>query len=675
MNKKLLFLIGAFFAMTTAVFSGNTAGGTMSIDFAALGGNYPDKTAVAISSEVATIGGTSMGTCMVGEEALDTKFVLEVGTSWLIRMTNGLNQNNSNYRAMGFRNCTANQIITIVGTGDPNPSTNATLKTQDGNTYIYTVTADGDVKFNPARHLYFTSVSVENPAATPVETPAIELTPDATGKQWSLAEMPGYDVELQVEYKTDTKVAVTYDGEAVTEDGISAYMKYEDDFAGKLEAAVSELESTTAVEGATVTYTSSDATVLAFKSGEEYVASGALADIAFLKEGSAELTVAYAGDADNAPASATVKVNVAWMKYSVEMSSDVQDVENWEIVPTEAKEGTIVTATYKGNLKLKGVKAAKKEDPLIVPLTMEALTEGTIVINYPIVGMQYAVNGGEKTQVTSTSEVTINVAAGDKVQLYGNGTEITAYQDEETWNSTHIAYGTAKVKVYGNIMSLVDEENFASATTLTGKNNFLGLFESNTTLTDASNLVLPATTLANNCYSNMFNYCSALTAAPELPATTLADNCYAGMFYDCDALTAAPELPATTLAGNCYNYMFYDCDALTAAPELPATTMAEACYTYMFANCTALTTAPELPAETLAGYCYSGMFSGCTNLSSVTCKATNIDAVYSTVYWLYDAGKAVTGTKTFKGYSSADWSVDSDSGIPEGWIFIDLGEE
>ncbi len=140
-----------------------------SIDFAALGGNYPDKTGVTISASVATIGGTTMGTCTVGEEALDSRFVLQTGTTWMIRQANGLYQGNGGGRAMGFLGCTADQTITIVGTGNPNPSTNATLKSQDGNTYVYTVTADGDVKFTPARWLYFTSVSVKDPSATAVE--------------------------------------------------------------------------------------------------------------------------------------------------------------------------------------------------------------------------------------------------------------------------------------------------------------------------------------------------------------------------------------------------------------------------------------------------------------------------------------------------------------------------
>jgi hypothetical protein len=60
----------------------------------------------------------------------------------------------------------------------------------------------------------------------------------------------------------------------------------------------------------------------------------------------------------------------------------------------------------------------------------------------------------------------------------------------------------------------------------------------------------------------MFNGCTGLTTAPELPATTLANSCYSHMFSGCTGLTTAPELPATTLAGYCYQYMFRDCSKL-----------------------------------------------------------------------------------------------------------------
>ena len=43
---------------------------------------------------------------------------------------------------------------------------------------------------------------------------------------------------------------------------------------------------------------------------------------------------------------------------------------------------------------------------------------------------------------------------------------------------------------------------------------------------------------------------------------TLANYCYSGMFQDCTALTQAPSLPATTLELGCYTSMFMGCTSL-----------------------------------------------------------------------------------------------------------------
>ena len=67
-----------------------------------------------------------------------------------------------------------------------------------------------------------------------------------------------------------------------------------------------------------------------------------------------------------------------------------------------------------------------------------------------------------------------------------------------------------------------------------------------------SYISLPATILAEGCYANMFNNCTALTTVPELPATMLAASCYTGMFTSCTALTSLPKLPAITLVDSCY---------------------------------------------------------------------------------------------------------------------------
>ena len=67
-----------------------------------------------------------------------------------------------------------------------------------------------------------------------------------------------------------------------------------------------------------------------------------------------------------------------------------------------------------------------------------------------------------------------------------------------------------------------------------------------TGLTNADKLVLPATTLADYCYRQMFYGCTSLTSAPEFPATTLADYCYDSMFYGCTNLTYVKAMFTTT---------------------------------------------------------------------------------------------------------------------------------
>ena len=69
--------------------------------------------------------------------------------------------------------------------------------------------------------------------------------------------------------------------------------------------------------------------------------------------------------------------------------------------------------------------------------------------------------------------------------------------------------------------------------------------------------------------------------------TMKAYACYC-MFEDCTGLTTAPKLPATTLANSCYSSMFYGCTSLVTAPELPATTLIDYCYYSMFSNCKSL---------------------------------------------------------------------------------------
>ena len=262
----------------------------------------------------------------------------------------------------------------------------------------------------------------------------------------------------------------------------------------------------------------------------------------------------------------------------------------------------------------------KGRDLLTSPLTFIITSSGTIYWKTNASDfkrtIQYKKNNEEWTSITSNtgdSAPSISVSAGDVVQFRGDNTTYGTNTSRQcSFNGS-----TAKFELEGNIMSLIDSNNFATVTTLAISYTFYGLFTNCTGLTSAENLVLPATTLAGSCYYYMFYNCTSLTQAPKLPATTLSMSCYNSMFYGCTSLTQAPELPATTLAGSCYYYMFHNCTSLTQAPKLPATTLADSCYRAMFSHCDSLTTAPELPAIILANYCYQNMFSYCTSLTEV----------------------------------------------------------
>lgn len=236
-------------------------------------------------------------------------------------------------------------------------------------------------------------------------------------------------------------------------------------------------------------------------------------------------------------------------------------------------------------------------------------------------------------------------------------------EDGYVWtSSTHgkLITSTSYYNVGGDISSLT---NFSISYY---SNSFMTLFMNDKYIRDASNLILPATSLSSYYYSNMFNGCSALIAAPALPATRLARWCYASMFFGCSSLKTAPALPATTLVDYCYSGMFRNCGALTAAPALPATTLTQQCYMNMFNGCSALVTAPTLPATRLADYCYNGMFNGCSKLNNITMLATDISATNCLGEWV--SGVASTGT--FTKAASMTTLPTGESGIPSGWTVV-----
>lgn len=218
-------------------------------------------------------------------------------------------------------------------------------------------------------------------------------------------------------------------------------------------------------------------------------------------------------------------------------------------------------------------------------------------------GLSYSIDECQTwTSLGTSASPSLN--AGDKIYFKGSMTPLDA------------GIGTFSVtkqcNVGGNIMSLLFADDFVGQDDLTGYNYaFFSLFEGETNLISAENLILPATTLAKYCYYYMFYGCSGLTTAPELPATTLTDSCYEQMFRTCTSLRTAPELPATTLARRCYNYMF----------------------------------------------------GNCSRLNYIKMLATNISASNCLTNWVY----SVASSGTFVKNKDATWTKTGNSGVPSGW--------
>ena len=164
--------------------------------------------------------------------------------------------------------------------------------------------------------------------------------------------------------------------------------------------------------------------------------------------------------------------------------------------------------------------------------------------------------------------LTATIPANGKLYLKANTT-----QWGNGWDGGTIINASDYFKVGGNVMSLLNGDNFVNSGFVPNtNNNFDSLFRESQTLINASELQLPATTLTWSCYQRMFIWCPQLKAAPVLPATTLQFLCYAEMFHDCQSLNrivtyaqdiSADECLAGWLAGTSGTGDFYNLGGAT----------------------------------------------------------------------------------------------------------------
>ena len=203
------------------------------------------------------------------------------------------------------------------------------------------------------------------------------------------------------------------------------------------------------------------------------------------------------------------------------------------------------------------------------PLTLVAQADGkiTVTFNNGIIlanDIHYTVNGGAEQSIAkdTSGAYDIELKKGDVVQLYSINTSLGGSAVAGARGGTRAVDDGAKyinirpsmkTEIFGNVMSLLKgKDNLESATALEAKNAFYGLFAGADKLVnnDERLLVLPATTLTEGCYQDMFNGCKGIEKAPELPAPKLEKNCYQEMFYDCAKLNHVKCLATDIKAEN-----------------------------------------------------------------------------------------------------------------------------
>ena len=204
------------------------------------------------------------------------------------------------------------------------------------------------------------------------------------------------------------------------------------------------------------------------------------------------------------------------------------------------------------------------------PLTFLPLDDGKITVTFyngiTLAGdIHYTINDGQEQTIAKNTAGAYDIQAkkGDVVQLYSINTSLGGGAVAGTRGGTRAIDEGAKyinirpsmkTEIFGNVMSLLKgKDNLEGATAIEAKNAFYGLFAGAENFVNNADrqLVLPATTLTEGCYQDMFNGCKGIEKAPVLPAPKLEKNCYQEMFYDCAKLNHVKCLATDISAEGC----------------------------------------------------------------------------------------------------------------------------
>lgn len=302
----------------------------------------------------------------------------------------------------------------------------------------------------------------------------------------------------------------------------------------------------------------------------------------------------------------------------------VVTLKNTPFNVADAKQWSINGKNVKRVMDIRGRVIWGKPIDYTEPFYVENISQSneTLTITKPNGNNTYTIEySADKTNwstlgtIAKNGTLTKSLASGDKIYLRVD-TRATA-SPNGMFNITGVS------KVGGNTMSLIYGSSFTGNETTFynggAVENFASLFANNTSLANAGELLLPATTVYISGYYRMFYQCSSLRLAPAI-------------------------LPATSIGSNAYDSMFYQCSSLKKSPSILVS---------------------EIPA-----YGCDSMFYGCTQLEQVTCLCTSFEGTPGGDTNLWMVGVSQTGT-FYKNASMNDWPTGV-SGIPEGWTVVNI---
>lgn len=150
------------------------------------------------------------------------------------------------------------------------------------------------------------------------------------------------------------------------------------------------------------------------------------------------------------------------------------------------------------------------------------------------IDIKYSINGGK--WINTTSKTIIKLNRNDRVSIISTDADFCTVRGDSRWEGMQEIRALSDIS--GNIMSLIYGDDFIGQTVWTKRIIYWaedGFFKQ-CDIRHAKNLILPATTLSQDAYADMFSHCVYLESAPVLPAQTLVKGCYKRMFYSCGLL-------------------------------------------------------------------------------------------------------------------------------------------